>query len=110
LETGEYFLSSKSKSAKEWQKKQEKQAEKTAENKRKRAAAFIPPKETSTNLSDSTKYENYKNDMADVAMSLKKKVKEFKNHEANENICAESYIANTEKPPPKKKAKSSKAS
>ena len=44
LETGEYFLSDKRKSAKKWQEKQEKQAEKTAENKRKREEAFIPPK------------------------------------------------------------------
>jgi len=44
LETGEYFLSNKRKSAKIWQEKQEKQAEKTAENKRKREEAFIPPK------------------------------------------------------------------
>ena len=43
LETGEYFLSDKTKSAKKWQEKQEKQAEKTAENKRKREAAFMPP-------------------------------------------------------------------
>ena len=43
LETGEYFLSDKRKSAKKWQEKQEKQAEKTAENKRKREEAFIPP-------------------------------------------------------------------
>ena len=44
LESGEYFLSDKKKSAKKWQEKQEKQAEKTAENKRKREAAFVPPK------------------------------------------------------------------
>ena len=43
LETGEYFLSDKTKSAKKWQEKQEKQAEKTAESKRKREAAFIAP-------------------------------------------------------------------
>lgn len=44
LETGEYFLSDKRKSAKKWQEKQEKQAEKTAESKRKREESFIPPK------------------------------------------------------------------
>lgn len=44
LESGEYFLSDKKKSAKKWQERQVKQAEKTAENKRKRAAAFVPPK------------------------------------------------------------------
>jgi len=50
LETGEYFLNNKRKSAKIWQEKQEKQAEKTAENKRKRDEAFIPPK-VYTNIS-----------------------------------------------------------
>jgi len=49
LETGEYFLSNKRKSAKIWQEKQEKQAEKTAESKRKREEAFIPPK-VNTNI------------------------------------------------------------
>ena len=44
LESGEYFLSEKKKLAKKWQEKQEKQAEKTAESKRKREAAFVPPK------------------------------------------------------------------
>jgi hypothetical protein len=43
LESGEYFMSQKKKSTKKWQDKQEKQAQKTAENKRKREAAFIPP-------------------------------------------------------------------
>ncbi|KAM7259649.1 hypothetical protein ACFE04_015390 [Oxalis oulophora] len=42
LETGEYFLSEKKKTAKKWEDKMEKHAEKTAENKRKREAAFIP--------------------------------------------------------------------
>lgn len=44
LESGEYFLSDKKKSAKKWQERQEKQAEKTAESKRKREEAFVPPK------------------------------------------------------------------
>ncbi|KAL5075904.1 hypothetical protein RYX36_014888 [Vicia faba] len=44
LETGEYFVSDKRKSKKQWQERQEKQAEKTAENKRKREESFIPPK------------------------------------------------------------------
>lgn len=43
LASGEYFMSQKKKSAKKWQDKLEKQAQKTAENKRKRDAAFIPP-------------------------------------------------------------------
>ncbi|KAH9305117.1 hypothetical protein KI387_009521, partial [Taxus chinensis] len=45
LESGEYFLSEERKAAKKWHEKQEKQSEKTAENKRKREAAFVPPKE-----------------------------------------------------------------
>lgn len=44
LETGEYFLSDKKKSAKKWQEGQAKQAEKTAESKRRREEAFVPPK------------------------------------------------------------------
>ncbi len=36
-------MSQNKKSAKKWQEKLSKQAEKTAENKRKREAAFIPP-------------------------------------------------------------------
>jgi hypothetical protein len=44
LESGEYFLSEKKKSERKWQEKMEKQAEKTVENKRKREAAFVPPK------------------------------------------------------------------
>lgn len=43
LASGEFFLSQKKKSAKKWQEKQEKQTQKTAENKRKREAAFVPP-------------------------------------------------------------------
>lgn len=43
LESGEYFLSDNKKFEKQWREKQEKQAEKTAQNKRKREAAFIPP-------------------------------------------------------------------
>jgi ribosomal RNA assembly protein len=37
------FLSDKTKSAKRWQEKLEKQAGKSEENKRKREAAFVPP-------------------------------------------------------------------
>lgn len=44
LESGEYFLSEKNKLAKKWEEKQEKQAQKTAENKRKREESFVPPK------------------------------------------------------------------
>lgn len=37
-------MSDKKKSAKKWQEKLEKQSEKAEENKRKREAAFVPPK------------------------------------------------------------------
>ena len=89
LETGEYFLSNKRKSAKIWQEKQEKQAEKTAENKRKREEAFIPPKEPA-NLVD--KSEDANSNVADMAMSLKKKTKKFGKRKSEENINAETYI------------------
>jgi ribosomal RNA assembly protein len=44
LESGEYFLSADVKAAKKWEAKKEKQAEKVAENKKKREASFVPPK------------------------------------------------------------------
>ncbi|KAK8453529.1 hypothetical protein SEVIR_5G297000v4 [Setaria viridis] len=44
LMTGEYFMSEKKKSEKKWQEKLEKQSGKAEENKRKREAAFVPPK------------------------------------------------------------------
>ncbi|ONK59335.1 uncharacterized protein A4U43_C08F5380 [Asparagus officinalis] len=71
LESGEYFLSDKKKSARKWEEKQEKQAARTAENKRKREAAFVPPKEPSAHASDSTKSDNVKSEVSDVAASLK---------------------------------------
>ncbi|KAM7258112.1 hypothetical protein ACFE04_013853 [Oxalis oulophora] len=80
LETGEYFLSEKKKTAKKWEDKMEKQAEKTAESQRKREVAFIPPK---------------------------KKAKELKNQKSFQNINAEEYIAASGKKHSKKKAKRS---
>lgn len=44
LESGEYFLSAEMKASKKWEAKKEKQSEKAVENKRKREAAFVPPK------------------------------------------------------------------
>ncbi|KAK1260692.1 hypothetical protein QJS04_geneDACA002242 [Acorus gramineus] len=82
LESGEYFLSDQMKSAKKWQQKQEKQAEKAAENKRKREAAFVPPKEKAKGLSKL---------------------------QGEESIDAEAYLAKPNKAPPKKKHKKSKA-
>ncbi|KAF7140413.1 hypothetical protein RHSIM_Rhsim06G0239500 [Rhododendron simsii] len=91
LESGEYFLSDQKKSAKKWQEKQEKQTEKTAENKRKREAAFVPPKEPIRQDIGTSNAE--KNDVAAIAMSLKKKAKEFGKQKSMENIDAEKYIA-----------------
>ncbi|KAM7258357.1 hypothetical protein ACFE04_014098 [Oxalis oulophora] len=102
LETGEYFLSEKKKTAKKWEDKMEKQAEKTAENKRKREAAFIPPKEPVKQ--DSDKNED---DVTAMAASLKKKSKEFKNKKSTDNINAEDYIAASGEKRSKKKAKHS---
>ncbi|KAF7815792.1 KRR1 small subunit processome component-like protein [Senna tora] len=78
LETGEYFLSDKKKSAKKWQEKLEKQSEKTAENKRKREEAFIPPKE---------------------------KTKELGKRKSEENINAEAYIVGSSEQASRKKSK-----
>ncbi|KAK1308249.1 hypothetical protein QJS10_CPA09g01902 [Acorus calamus] len=71
LESGEYFLSDQMKSAKKWQQKQEKQAEKAAENKRKRETAFVPPKETSKSVSEPAKTKDDQSEVAAMAMSLK---------------------------------------
>jgi len=91
LESGEYFLSDQKKSAKKWQEKQEKQTEKTAENKRKREAAFVPPKEPLRQDIGTSNGE--KDDVTAIAMSLKKKAKEFGKQKSMENIDAEKYIA-----------------
>uniref|UniRef100_A0A6V7QUJ2 KRR1 small subunit processome component n=1 Tax=Ananas comosus var. bracteatus TaxID=296719 RepID=A0A6V7QUJ2_ANACO len=109
LESGEYFLSDKKKSAKKWQEKLEKQAEKAAENKRKREAAFVPPKENPAHASDSAITNEENKDVAAIAKSLKKKTKDFKKYQEHENVRAESYIASSEEPRPKKKNKTSKA-
>ncbi|KAL6839821.1 hypothetical protein ACP4OV_029631 [Aristida adscensionis] len=108
LETGEYFMSDKKKSAKKWQEKLEKQAGKAEENKRKRDAAFVPPKENTAGISESDKTTN-DNEMADLAKSLKKKAKEFRKSEAQESVRVESYLASTEETHPKKKKKSTKS-
>ncbi|XP_057495827.1 KRR1 small subunit processome component homolog [Actinidia eriantha] len=102
LESGEYFLSDKKKSAKKWQEKQEQQTEKTAENKRKREEAFVPPKEPTRHGLGST---DDKNDVAAMAMSLKKKAKEFGKRKSFENIDPARYIAAGESS--KKKSKRS---
>ncbi|XP_010557008.1 PREDICTED: KRR1 small subunit processome component homolog [Tarenaya hassleriana] len=92
LESGEYFLSEKKKSEKKWREKLDKQAEKSAENKRKRDAAFIPPEET-VKQQDSNKSEDGKKDLAEMTKSLKKKAKEMKKQKKNhEDVNAEEYI------------------
>lgn len=98
LDSGEYFLSDKKKSAKKWQERQEKQAEKTAENKRKREEAFKPPEETQKQ--DDGKSD--KDDIAAMATSLKNKAKEFGNRRSTDNIDAEMYIAASGQPSSKK--------
>lgn len=103
LESGEYFMSDKKKSAKKWQDKLDKQSEKSEEKKRKREAAFVPPKENT----QSTKTTNDNNEIADITKSLKKKAKKFRNSEEQENVKIESYVASNEEPHSKKKHKSS---
>jgi len=83
LESGEYFLSAEVKAAKKWEAKKEKQSEKAEENKRKREAAFVPPKESKRSAEavgtvdgGHTKEKNSaKTDVAAMAASLKSKVK-----------------------------------
>ncbi|KAL0436127.1 UNVERIFIED_CONTAM: KRR1 small subunit processome component [Sesamum radiatum] len=102
LESGEYFLSDKKKQAKKWQEKQEKQAEKTAESKRRREEAFVPPEEPTKDPRAST---DDKNDVAQIALSVKRKAKEFGKQKSAENIDAETYIAASEGPSSKMKSK-----
>ncbi|KAL5716158.1 ribosomal RNA assembly protein krr1 [Ranunculus cassubicifolius] len=105
LESGEYFLSDKKKSAKKWQEKQAQQAEKIAENKRKRDASLIPPEEPARVVSD--KLDDGNNDISDVVKSLKKKSKELGKQKAVDNVRAEDYIAGpTDGESSKKKKKS----
>lgn len=91
LESGEYFLSDKKKQARKWREKQEKQAEKTAESKRKREEAFVPPEEPKRQDSNTRSAEM--SDVTTIASSLKKKVEEFGRQKSAEKIDAESYIA-----------------
>ncbi|KAL5572540.1 hypothetical protein UlMin_022137 [Ulmus minor] len=90
LETGEYFLSDKTKSAKKWQEKQEKQAQKTAEHKRKREAAFIPPEEP---VKKDNSGEDNNKDVSALAKSLKEKAKKYGKQKLAENVGAEAYVA-----------------
>lgn len=106
LETGEYFLSDKKKSAKKWQERQGQQAEKTAENKRKRDESFVPPKEPANLVGNS---EDASNNVAEMAMSLKEKARKFGKRKSEENINAETYIMGSSDQPSKKKSKKQKS-
>ncbi|KAL6567638.1 ribosomal RNA assembly protein krr1 [Orobanche gracilis] len=101
LESGEYFLSDKKKQAKKWQEKQEKQAEKTAESKKKREESFVPPEEPKKQ--DPNTHADDKNDVTALALSLKKKAKDFGRKRSADKIDANAYIAAPEKPSSKKK-------
>ncbi|KAL9248776.1 KRR1 small subunit processome component-like protein [Drosera capensis] len=71
LVTVEYFLSDKKKFEKKWREKQDKQAEKTAETKRKREAAFVPPEESVTEERGKSTVDE--TDVVTMASSLKVK-------------------------------------
>ncbi|KAJ1689417.1 hypothetical protein LUZ63_013572 [Rhynchospora breviuscula] len=109
LESGEYFLSEKKKSERKWREKMEKQAEKTAEKKKKREAAFVPPKENIATNEAGSSNANENSEVAAMAKSLKRKAKEFRNNQADGDVRAESYIANADQARPKKKKLSSKS-
>ncbi|KAL8461949.1 hypothetical protein ACS0TY_033148 [Phlomoides rotata] len=104
LETGEFFLSDQKKKEKKWREKQDKQAAKVAESKRKRDEAFIPPEEPTKQ--DRNAHTDEKNDVAAVALSLKKKAKDFGRKRSAEKIDPSSYIAAaSDAPSAKKKSK-----
>ncbi|VVB13713.1 unnamed protein product [Arabis nemorensis] len=107
LESGEYFLSDKKKSEKMWQEKQEKQTEKSTENKRKRDASFVPPEEPVKKNNNSNKSEDGKEDLTELTNSLKIKAKELKKQKkSHERVNAEDYIAvESGDKPSKKKSK-----
>ncbi|XP_073155066.1 KRR1 small subunit processome component [Henckelia pumila] len=110
LESGEYFLSDKKKQVREWREKQEKQAQKTAENKRKREEAFVPPEEPKPKGQDPNTLSAEVSDVTTIASSLKKKVEEFGRKKSAEKIDAESYIAAaSDGASAKKKSKRSKS-
>ncbi|KAL2897219.1 KRR1 small subunit processome component [Bienertia sinuspersici] len=91
LETGEYFLSEQKKSAKQWREKEEKQAQKSVENKRKREAAYIPPEEPVMQSHDRS--TDVKGDINAMAQSLKQKSKELGKQKAAKNVDPQAYIA-----------------
>ncbi|KAL8162126.1 hypothetical protein V2J09_013615 [Rumex salicifolius] len=104
LETGEYFMSEKVKTEKQWHERQQKQNEKTAESKRKRMDAFVPPKEPNAEVA--TTSTNSKADVDAMADSLKKKAKDFGKKKALEHIDPQEYIAASSEAPSKKQKRS----
>ncbi|KAL7130627.1 hypothetical protein ABFS83_13G147400 [Erythranthe nasuta] len=107
LESGEYFLSDQMKQAKKWHDKQEKQAEKIAESKKRREAGFVPPEEPKK---QSNAHTDNKTNVADLALSLKKKTKDFGMRESAEKLDAADYIAVPDTTSSKKKSKRSRTS
>ncbi|KAH6820988.1 RNA-binding KH domain-containing protein [Perilla frutescens var. hirtella] len=105
LESGEYFLSDKKQQAKKWQEKQEKQVAKVSESKKRREEAFVPPEESSKEAPNVHTAD--KNDVAALALSLKKKVKDLSTQQSAEKIDAATYIAASNGRPAKKKSKHS---
>ncbi|KAI4320673.1 hypothetical protein MLD38_034127 [Melastoma candidum] len=93
LESGEYFLSDKKKLEKKWNEKREKQVEKTAEGKRKREAAFIPPEEPAKGDANQDLSSHDRSDVAAMAASLKKKAKKFGKQRDAGNIDPQNYLA-----------------
>ncbi|KAL8159710.1 hypothetical protein V2J09_001247 [Rumex salicifolius] len=106
LETGEYFLSDKVKSQKKWQERQQKQAERTVENKKKRVASFVPPKETATQ--DPNTSTDDQNDINAIAASLKKKAKDLGRERKVKHVDPHEYVAVSAPEAPSKKQKRSK--
>ncbi|KAG0583465.1 hypothetical protein KC19_3G138200 [Ceratodon purpureus] len=101
LESGEYFLSAEMKASKKWEAKKEKQSEKAVENKRKREAAFVPPKEDKRTTDSSTKGEgasqkgSSNSDVAAMAASLKAKMKNISSSQATAHSTngVDAYLA-----------------
>ncbi|KAL1191256.1 hypothetical protein V5N11_001490 [Cardamine amara subsp. amara] len=104
LQSGEFHMSEKKKTEKEWQEKQVKQTEKSIENKRKRDASFLPPEEPMQKNNNSTRSEDGKEDLTELTKSLKSKTKELKRQKkTHEKVNAEEFIAVTSSDQPSKK-------
>ncbi|CAN1328117.1 KRR1 small subunit processome component homolog [Linum perenne] len=91
LETGEYFMSEHKKQSNKWRDKLQKQAEKSAENKRKREETFVPPKEPIE--AHTSRSDDNGRDLAAMTMSVKQKAKDYGKKKSGENVNAEDFIA-----------------